>query len=137
MCGPNTLVNPKAGNPPGPAPLIEIEHQRGVRAFYCPVCGSPVLVENEGILDQLCHHVMLIHDWAGEFISRDEEIQTLVEAAKARAEAKEEGSAIRAAVRSWAQHRIFRIFRAGIRTKAARGCNDRDRPWRCGPNLAL
>jgi predicted RNA-binding Zn-ribbon protein involved in translation (DUF1610 family) len=73
------------------AAYVELEHPLGIATLFCPVCGQEIIGKDEGPRDsdQLCDHVLLVHDWAGEFHTRDDEIQALVDDALDEGEAKD------------------------------------------------
>lgn len=45
----------------------EIVMERGVDRLRCPVCGRRVLISGQGLNDEICRHVLFVHDWIGEF----------------------------------------------------------------------
>ena len=73
----------KPSPPKRTAAYVELEHPLGIATLFCPVCGQKIIDKDEGLQDedQLCDHVLLVHDWAGEFHARDDEIQARVDAA--------------------------------------------------------
>lgn len=71
------------------AAYVELEHDRGLGRLHCPVCGTCIMNEDEGLSEEFCEHVMLVHDWAGEFQTRDDEVEALVDAAMDEADEKD------------------------------------------------
>jgi hypothetical protein len=71
------------------ATYVELEHEHGIAKLHCPVCGKNIVNEDDGLREKLCRHVLLVEDWIGEFTTRDEEIEKLVEAAVEEADEKD------------------------------------------------
>jgi endogenous inhibitor of DNA gyrase (YacG/DUF329 family) len=91
------------------AHFVELEHANGIASFHCPVCGEGVVSAEEGICEQRCKHVILIHDWMGEWLPRDARIEQLIEKAVARA-AKIDGYAIEILRSYFEQNVVFFEF---------------------------
>jgi hypothetical protein len=91
------------------AAYVELEHELGIGHFHCPVCGKALIKPEEGIDEKPCTHVVLIHDWVGEFVARDQNIQILIDRAMTEAEEKD-GYAIELLRKAFDQNVVFFEF---------------------------
>jgi hypothetical protein len=62
------------------SPVARISSSEPILEFYCPACGSPILVSDEGLADSYCEHLVFIRDWVGETHYGEQLDEKLVEA---------------------------------------------------------
>jgi uncharacterized Zn finger protein (UPF0148 family) len=56
-----------------PATRVPIQLDEGLSTLFCPACGTPVLVENGDVAEELCEHVRFLIDASGELSIADPE----------------------------------------------------------------
>ena len=99
----------RRNRPAKAAAYVELELENGVDRFHCPACGAAIIVPENGFSQELCEHVVLTHDWIGEFYARDEVVDGLIEKAEAEAE-ENNGYAIELLRKAFSQNVAFFEF---------------------------